>query len=87
MWPVFEYVIKKLGGGGTCPPWKFLEICIANGAFWINLNYQLRAEISPIVSNIFHSSPATYFIENVLDCVCIDTETRVGGPKKGDPDP
>ena len=42
--------------------WIFSEILIANGAFWINLSHQLRAEISQIFSNIFHSSPATYFI-------------------------
>ena len=40
----------------------FSEILIPNGAFWINLSHQLRAEISQIYSNIFHSSPATYFI-------------------------
>ena len=40
----------------------FSEILIANGAFWINLSHQLRADISQIFSNIFHSSPATYFI-------------------------
>ena len=40
----------------------FSEILIANGAFCINLSHQLRAEISQIFSNIFHSSPATYFI-------------------------
>ena len=40
----------------------FSEILIANGAFWINLSHQLRAEISQIFSNIFHSSPAIYFI-------------------------
>ena len=44
------------------PPRKCLEILIANGAFWINLSHPLRAEISQIFSNIFHSSPATYFI-------------------------
>ena len=43
------------------PPPEMFEICIANGAFWINLDHQLRAEILPIFSNIFHSSPATYF--------------------------
>ena len=35
--------------------------CIANGVFWINLDHQLRDTISQILSNIFHSSPATYF--------------------------
>ena len=40
----------------------FSEILITNGAFWINLSHQLRAKISQIFSNIFHSSPATYFI-------------------------
>ena len=35
---------------------EVFEICIANGAYWINLDHQLRAEISPIFSN----SPATY---------------------------
>ena len=43
------------------PPPEIFEICIANGAFWINLDHQLRAEISPSFSNIFHISPATYF--------------------------
>ena len=34
-----------------------------------------------IFSNIFHSSPETYFIlviENVFDCFCKDAETRRG---------
>ena len=35
------------------------EIFIATGAFWIDLDHQLRAEI---FSNIVYSSPATYFI-------------------------
>ena len=43
------------------PPPEIFEMCIANGAFWINLDHQLRAEILPIFSNIFHSSHATYF--------------------------
>ena len=40
----------------------FSEILIANGAFWINLSHQLRAEISQFFSYIIHSSPATYFM-------------------------
>ena len=39
---------KNLGGSG-----KLLEILIANGAFLINLDHQLRAEISPIFSKYF----------------------------------
>ena len=35
------------------PPGKILEILIANGAFLINLDHQLRAEISPIFSQYF----------------------------------
>ena len=56
----------------------FSEILIANGAFWINLSHQLRAEISQIFSNIFHSSPATYFI-------LVGSYWKKGGsaPKKG----
>ena len=49
----------------TPPPPKNFEICIANGALWIDLYLQLRAEISPIFSKIFHSSPATYFSHSV----------------------
>ena len=41
------------GGPGACTPGKILEILIANGAFLINLNHQLRAEISPIFSQYF----------------------------------
>ena len=58
------------------PPGTFFEILIATGAFWINLDHQLRAEI---FSNIVYSSPATYFIlviVNVRDFFCIDADTR-----------
>ena len=41
---------NNLGGAGACPPGKILEILIVNGAFLINLDDQLRAEISPIFS-------------------------------------
>ena len=37
------------------PPPNFLEILIANGAFWINLDHQLRAKISPIVFIMLHA--------------------------------
>ena len=56
------------------PPGKFFEILIATGAFWINLDHQLRAEF---FSNIVYRSPATYFvlvIVNVMDFFCIDAE-------------
>ena len=43
---------NNLGGSGACPSGKILEILIANGAFFINLD-QLRAEISPIFSQYF----------------------------------
>ena len=67
------------------------EVFIANGAFWINLDYQLRADILPIFSYIVYSSPATYFIlviVNVMDCFCIDADTRRGSNwKKGGSSP
>ena len=44
---------NNLGGSGACPPGKILEILIANGAILINLDHQLRAEISPIFSQYF----------------------------------
>ena len=46
---------------------NFFEILIKNGAFWINLDHQLRAEISPIFSNIFTALlQLTLVIENVF---------------------
>ena len=73
------------------PPRNLLEVFIANGAFWINLDHQLRAEMLPIVSSIVYSSPATYFIlviVNVMDCYCIDADTKRGVLlKKGVPLP
>ena len=50
------------------PPGDIFDILISTGAFWINLDHQLRADI---FSNIVYSSPATYFIlviVNVMDC-------------------
>ena len=45
---------NNLGGPGEYPPPRiFFEILIANGAFLINLDHQLRAEISPIFSQYF----------------------------------
>ena len=44
---------NNLGGSGGMPPGKILELLIANGAFLINLDHQLRAEISPIFSQYF----------------------------------
>ena len=44
---------NNLGGSGGMPPRENLEILIANGAFLINLDHQLRAEISPIFSQYF----------------------------------
>ena len=41
------------GVRGYAPRDFFLEISIANGAFLINLDHQLRAEISPICSRYF----------------------------------
>ena len=35
------------------PPPEIFKILIANGAFWINLDHQLRADISPIFSEYF----------------------------------
>ena len=52
---------------GSCPP-DFVYVIIANGAFWINLDHQLRAEILPIFSNIVNSSAATYFILVIREC-------------------
>ena len=49
------------------PPPEIFEICIANGAFWINFDHQLRAEILPIFSNIFYSFFVTYF--SYRECV------------------
>ena len=79
--------LKKLGGGGGR---NVLKVFIANGAFWINLDHQLRTEILPIFSNIVYSSPATYFILVIRECdwlFCIDADTRRGGgaplPKRG----
>ena len=46
---------KTRGSGGIPPSPKFLEILIANGAFWINLDHQLRAKISPILFIMFHA--------------------------------
>ena len=40
-------------GGGASNLGEILEILIANGAFLINLDHQLRAEISPIFSQYF----------------------------------
>ena len=34
-------------------PRKFKKNCIANGAFLINLDHQLRADMSPIFSEYF----------------------------------
>ena len=45
MGPLTERGSKNLG--------NFFEILIANGAFLINLDHQLRAEISPIFSQYF----------------------------------
>ena len=47
---------------------NFCEVFIANGAFWINLDHQLRAESLPIFSDIVYSSPATYFILVISEC-------------------
>ena len=44
---------NNLGGSEGLPPEIFVEILIANGAFLINLDHQLRAEISPIFSQYF----------------------------------
>ena len=94
---------NKLGGLGACPRKYFRnfdlggggggdahhDFFIANGAFWINLDHQLRAECLPIFSYIVYSSPATYFIlviVNVMDCGCIDADTRRGPMKKGGPE-
>ena len=41
--------------GHAPPPPKCLEILIANGAFWINLDHELRAKISPILFVMFHA--------------------------------
>ena len=41
------------GGPGAWPSGIFLELLTANGAFLINLDHQLRAEISPIFSQYF----------------------------------
>ena len=77
---------REWGGGGGHAPRICLEVFIANGAFWINLDHQLRAEILPIFINIVYSSPATYFIlviVNMMDCLCIDADTRRGSCWKG----
>ena len=44
---------KNIGGSGGMPPGNILELLIANGAFLINLDHKLRAEISPIFSQYF----------------------------------
>ena len=44
---------QSRGVRGHAPPAKILDILIANGAFLINLDHQLRAEISPIFSQYF----------------------------------
>ena len=35
-------------------PQEIFKFLIANGAFWINLDHQLRDDISPILVSIFH---------------------------------
>ena len=78
--------LKTRGVGGKI---LFLSF-IANGALWINLDHQLRAENLPIVSNIVYNSAATYFIlviVNVMDCFWIDANTRGSVLKKGGPLP
>ena len=51
---ITERGTNKLGGPGAMPPLgKILENLVANGAFWINLDHLLRAEISPIFSQYF----------------------------------
>ena len=56
------------GGGGHALPRIFFEVFIANGAFWINLDHQLRADFYHFLVIL---SAANYFIlviVNVMYC-------------------
>ena len=64
----------KQGGPVACPPPppKYLEILIANGTFWINLDHQLRAKISPIVlPRPRRGLRGIVFTRSVCLCVCL----------------